>query len=77
MGTTEMTKRITEASPRLMSRFVGVYYLLTIMTGTFVLFFHSRSAFAADLIATIFYLALTVVLYALSRAAARSSGVRD
>jgi hypothetical protein len=35
--------------------------------GTFVLFFHGRSAFAVDLIAVIFYSALTVVLYALSK----------
>lgn len=69
MSTVEITKRITEASPRLMSRVVGIYYLLTILTGTFVLFFHGKSALSADLIAAVFYLALTVALYNFSKVA--------
>jgi hypothetical protein len=68
MSTNEITKQIAEPSPRMMSRFVAVYYLLTILTGAFVLFFHSRSAFAADLVAIVFYLALTAALHALSKA---------
>lgn len=63
MSTAEITKRITEASPRMRSRFVGIYYLLTIVTGVFVLFFHGRLAFAADIVVGILYLAVTAFLY--------------
>jgi hypothetical protein len=69
MSATDIAKRITPATPRLMTRFVAVYYLFTILTGTFVLFFHSGRAFAADLILSGFYLLLTVFLYARSKAA--------
>ena len=68
MSAINITKQIT-ASPRLMTRFVAVYYLLTILTGTFVLFFHSGRALAADLILGGFYLSLTIVLYAWSKPA--------
>jgi hypothetical protein len=56
--------RISAASPRLRGKFVAVYYLLTIMTGAFILFFHGRLAFAADVLVAIFYLLVTAVLYA-------------
>jgi hypothetical protein len=69
MSATNITKRITTASPRFMTRFVAAYYLLTILTGTFVLFFHSGRALAADLILGGFYLSLTIVLYAWSKPA--------
>ena len=56
--------RISAASPQLRAKFVTVYYLLTIMAGAFILFFHGRLAFAADLLVGIFYLLVTAVLYA-------------
>ncbi len=48
-------------------KFVGVYYLLTILTGAFVLFFHGRLAFAADLTVSVFYIGITAFFYVLSR----------
>ena len=71
MSTVEITKKITEASPRLMPLLVGAYYLITILTGVFVLFFQSRSALAADLIAGGFYLVITGALYSVSKLAKR------
>jgi hypothetical protein len=67
MSATNITKHISTASPRLMTKFVAAYYLLTILTGTFVLFFHSGRALAVDLILGGFYLSLTIVLYASSK----------
>jgi hypothetical protein len=74
MSTAEITKRITEASPRVRSRFIGIYYLLTIVTGVFVLFFHGRLAFAADLVVGILYLAVTAFLYGVTASANKSKG---
>jgi hypothetical protein len=51
----------TSTSPT--SKLVSVYYAVTIALGAFVLFFHGRLAFAADLIAVIFYLAMTAAFY--------------
>jgi hypothetical protein len=45
------------------SKLVSVYYVVTIALGAFVLFFHGRLAFAADLIAVVFYLAMTAAFY--------------
>jgi hypothetical protein len=36
--------------------------------GVFVLFFHGRLAFTADIIATVFYVAATALFYDLSKA---------
>ena len=69
MSTVEITRRLAEGSPRIRSRFIGAYYLLTIMTGAFVLFFHGRLAFAADFILGVFYLVATAFLYGMSRSA--------
>jgi hypothetical protein len=68
MSTADITKRIPEASPRVGSRFIGAYYLLAILTGAFVLFFHGRMAFAVDLLVGAFYLAVTAFFYGLSAA---------
>lgn len=63
--------RISETSPQLRARFVAVYYLLTVLTGVFILFVHGRLAFAADLLMAIFYLIATAVLYQLSKPVGR------
>jgi len=66
MTTTETTRRIAVAAPRHRGKLIGAYYLLTILTGLFVLFYPGKLAFAADLIATVFYVAMTVLFYELS-----------
>ena len=74
MSTGEVTKRIPQASPRVDSKFIGAYYLLTILTGAFVLLFHGRLAFAVDLLVGAFYLATTAFFYGLS-ASNKTKGV--
>ena len=64
MSTTEISHWIS--GPRFRAGFVVAYYLLAIVTGVFVLLFHGRAAFAADLVAGMFYMAVTALLYALS-----------
>jgi hypothetical protein len=69
MNTTGMMGRVAEA-PRHKdekNKIVGAYYLLTILAGIFVLFFHGRSAVAADLITTVVYIAATILFYELSK----------
>ena len=72
MSTAQISKQISGTSPRVGSKFIGAYYLLTISTGAFVLFFHGRLAFAVDLIVGVSYLAVTALLYA---AAQKSKGL--
>jgi len=66
MSTAQISKRVPEAAPRVGPRFIGAYYLLTIMTGAFVLLFHGRLALAADLVVAVCYLAITAFLYGMS-----------
>lgn len=61
-----------EIATRYRSGFVALYYLLTILMGAFVLLFHGRAALTADVIATVFYLALTVLFYDLSKTGNRN-----
>jgi hypothetical protein len=77
MSTAEIRKRIAEPSPRLRSQFVGGYYLLTIVLGAFVLLFHGRLAFAADLIASVLYIASTIFLHELSKQPNPRTGAQD
>jgi len=72
MGSAQISKRISETSPRVGSKFIGAYYLLTISTGAFVLLFHGKLAFAVDLVVAVFYLAVTAFLYGLSVSANRN-----
>ncbi len=71
-----MSHTIAQASSRHGAKFVGAYYLLTILMGAFVLFFHGRMALTADLLASIFYIAITVFFYELSKAVSRQSSER-
>jgi hypothetical protein len=66
MSTAQISKRISGTSPRVGSKFIGAYYLLTISTGAFVLFFHGRRALEVDLVIGVLYLAVTALLYGLS-----------
>jgi hypothetical protein len=72
MSNAEMMERIAKTAPRFKARFVFSYYLLTILTGAFLLFFHGRLAFVADLIASVCYLAVTALFYDLSKPVNRS-----
>ena len=67
MPTAGIRKRIAESAPRHNGRIVGAYYLLTMLAGVLVIFFHGRLAFAADLITTVAYVAITILFYALSK----------
>ncbi len=66
MNTAEM-KRIVEASPRFKARIVGVFYLVTILTGGIVLFVHGRLSLIVDFIAAACYVAVTALFYHLSQ----------
>lgn len=66
MSTAQIAKRVPDRTPRVGSKFVAAYYLLTIVTGAFVLLFHGRLALVADLVVAFFYLAVTAFLYGLS-----------
>ncbi len=59
-------------SPNLRTKIVVVYYVLTIFTGGFLLFFHGRMALLVDFIVSILYVAVTALLYLWSSSA--SSG---
>ena len=77
MSTIEIAKRLPPSTPRVASKFIGLYYIFTMLTGVFVLFFHGRFAFAADLLAGIFYLVVTAFLYGFSASTnSRSSDQR-
>jgi len=66
MNTTEL-EHGAEASSRRRTKFVVIYYLLTILTGALLLFFHGRAAFATDLIASLCYVGVTAVFYEFSK----------
>ncbi len=66
MNTAEM-KRIVEASPRFKARIVGVFYLVTILTGGIVLFVHGRLGLIVDFIAAACYMAVTALFYHISQ----------
>jgi len=67
MRNTNIIDRIAEATPRLRTKFVAGYYLFTILTSVFIIFFHGSVPFVVDLVAGGFYLLATAVLYDLSQ----------
>ncbi len=71
MSTAALTKQVSDSKPRVGSRIIGAYYLLTILTGAFVLVFNGRMAFTVDLLVGVFYLVVTAFLYSLSASANR------
>jgi hypothetical protein len=74
MTTAEM-KPVANRSRR-ETKFVRIYYLLTILTGAFLLFFHGRAAFATDLIASVCYIGVTIAFYGSSKPMHRSFSER-
>ena len=78
MTNTNIIERIAGAAPRLRTKFVAGYYLLTILTSVFILFFHDRVPFVADLVAAGLYLLATAFLYDLSQPKPKSlAALRD
>jgi len=71
MSTAVMKEPIAAASPQLKARIAGVFYLLTFITGVFALV-SSSGRFAANLIATACYLAVTLLFYDLFKPVSRS-----
>lgn len=69
MNTTLTTKTVTEAQSRLKSRMVGIFYLLTFLTGGFFFFLGGRLGFVINLAASVSYIAATVLFYTLSKGA--------
>lgn len=69
-----LTKEGTEeASPRFQVQLAYVYYLLTIGMGIVILFVGGRLSFLVDVIASVFFLALTALFYALTKDRRRSA----
>lgn len=66
MSTVEITKRMAEASPGFRTKVVLGYYLLSVVTGIFFFFVHSRWGFAGDMVAAVVYLSATALFYGLS-----------
>jgi hypothetical protein len=62
INTAAMTERIAEASPRVKARIAGVFYLLVFVTGASALVFAS-GRLVANLIATVCYVAVTLLFY--------------
>jgi hypothetical protein len=67
MNTSLATKRVPEVSSRLKDGMVIVFYLLTFLTGGLFLLVGGRLGFVMDLTATVSYIAVAVLFYALSK----------
>ena len=69
MSTTLTTTTIPEKSPRLQARMVGAFYLLTFLMGGLFFFDGPNLGFIIDLTAAMFYIAATLLFYALNKEA--------
>jgi len=67
MNTAEMKERITATSPRFQDRVIGIFYLVTIVTGVAVFFANGRMGLLFDLIAAVCYVAMAAAFYELTR----------
>jgi hypothetical protein len=70
MSTAQITHLLE--SRNLRTKFVVAYYVLTIFTGAFLLFFHGSMALVVDFLVSVVYVAVTALLYLLSNSS--SSG---
>lgn len=76
MSTAEVTNHIAEKPARSGSTFIGAYYLVTILTGAFVLSFHGRLAFEVDGLVGLFYLVVTAFFYGVSASRDKANASR-
>jgi hypothetical protein len=58
-----MMQRIAEASPQFKARAAGVFWLMTIVAGSLALFLGGDLGRAANIVATISYIAATLIVY--------------
>ena len=69
MSTSSTTQQVPEASSSLKSGMVLGFYLLTFLIGGLFLLVGGRFGFVVDLTASVFYIAVTVLFYEVSKAA--------
>jgi hypothetical protein len=67
MNTSALKGRMAETSPHFNSGITGIFYLITVMTGAAVLLAQGSLGLVFDLIAAVFYIAVTALFYRLSR----------
>jgi hypothetical protein len=67
MSITLTTKHVPEVSSRSKTGTVVIFYVLTFLTGGFFLFAGGQLGLVVDLAATVTYIAVTVLFYALSK----------
>ncbi len=67
MSTAEITRRIAQASPSFKAKIAVAFYLLTILAAATVFFLGAKLGFVVDVIATAFYVAVTLLFYVLTK----------
>lgn len=65
-------ERSAEASPQIRARAAGACWLMTIGAGALAMFAGGRSGTAANLVATAFYVAATILVYGLLKPVSKS-----
>jgi hypothetical protein len=69
MSTILATKRLAEASSGIKAKVVVGFYLITFLIGGFFLFVGGSLGMAVELTATVFYIVVTILFYALNKRA--------